>query len=341
MKQVLLLVLISATILSSCVTTKPSASFLDIFEKENKRVTIIPFRVDGLDRNESRYIEKNFEEIFGYSRKLTIVDFQEIKSIVDIQKINLSGFIDDDQAVEFGKILAADSLIIGEAIRLSDGINISIKMVNIETGVLEAVKNFLFKDFADFDNFIKLEKDRIKLDDKIVLVDDRFSLPVLDITIDGKISDWENENIIMLNNNQYIEYFGVSRDDKYLYLMMKPKNGINKYEMTSFIFNINGKKGFNYGTLSYFIYFNEGRFNHFDFKQYKVEYNSQRKPSNEYWNILSNYNAIFDEVAEMSIPLAWLPDKDTIKVDLQTNDERASNGVQLLYSTKDYSFYLY
>jgi hypothetical protein len=71
---------------------------------------------------------------------IALVDRGNLERVVDEQKLRLSGLIDDDGAVQVGKLIGADSLMSADFIFLGNDIIINLTVVDVETG-LKRVKS--------------------------------------------------------------------------------------------------------------------------------------------------------------------------------------------------------
>ena len=76
------------------------------------------------------------------SKKVRVVSRQDLKEIIEEQKLSLSGFIQESQQIELGQLLGATRLIIGSYSVMGSQIRIDTKVVNIRSGeVLSSVES--------------------------------------------------------------------------------------------------------------------------------------------------------------------------------------------------------
>ncbi|MFN0197694.1 MAG: CsgG/HfaB family protein [Planctomycetaceae bacterium] len=82
---------------------------------------------------------------------LIVVDRDDLKSILDEQKLNLSGLVKSDEAVQVGRLTGAKILISGSVVELDSTLLLSAKLIGTETGRLVAasVKGKTSDDLAE------------------------------------------------------------------------------------------------------------------------------------------------------------------------------------------------
>lgn len=79
-------------------------------------------------------------ELFN-SQRFTVIERQAIMRILEEQKLQMTGVTDMSQAVEIGKILNVEKILIGSVSRLGESYIINTRLVNVKTGALEVAQN--------------------------------------------------------------------------------------------------------------------------------------------------------------------------------------------------------
>jgi len=79
-------------------------------------------------------------ELFN-SQRFKVIERQAILRILEEQKLQMTGVTDMNQAVEIGKILNVEKILIGSVSRLGDNYIINTRLVNVKTGALEVAQN--------------------------------------------------------------------------------------------------------------------------------------------------------------------------------------------------------
>lgn len=79
-------------------------------------------------------------ELFN-SKKFNVVERQLITRILEEQKLQMTGVTDMSQAVEIGKVLNVEKIMIGSVSRLGQTFIINTRLVDVKTGALELAQN--------------------------------------------------------------------------------------------------------------------------------------------------------------------------------------------------------
>ncbi len=103
-----------------------------------KSLAILPFYEVGGKRRKASEIGTFISEelITSLSKKefLTLVERSQLAGILNEQKLSLSGMIDSSTLKEIGELKSADVICMGNVTRLSTGIKINLRLINVETG---------------------------------------------------------------------------------------------------------------------------------------------------------------------------------------------------------------
>jgi TolB-like protein len=83
-------------------------------------------------------------ELFN-SQRFKVIERQAIMRILEEQKLQMTGVTDMSQAVEIGKVLNVEKILIGSVSRLGDNYIINTRLVNVKTGALELAQNAVSK----------------------------------------------------------------------------------------------------------------------------------------------------------------------------------------------------
>jgi TolB-like protein len=79
-------------------------------------------------------------ELFN-SQRFNVIERQAITRILEEQKLQMTGVTDMSQAVEIGKILNVEKILIGSVSRLGESYIINTRLVNVKSGALELAQN--------------------------------------------------------------------------------------------------------------------------------------------------------------------------------------------------------
>ncbi|MDC7226089.1 MAG: PEGA domain-containing protein [Spirochaetales bacterium] len=71
----------------------------------------------------------------------TVIANNDIETILEAQAFTLTGCTDDSCAIEIGKLLAADRIVLGELVSLGDQFILNIRLINVSTGRTEKAES--------------------------------------------------------------------------------------------------------------------------------------------------------------------------------------------------------
>lgn len=100
---------------------------------------------------------ENFQNI-GY---IKVVERKRIKKILEELKLNVSGLVDSDKAIEIGRILGAQYLVFGSILGYKKDLIATARIINVETTETIIATNVKGKMKNYFTLFEELSKDLI------------------------------------------------------------------------------------------------------------------------------------------------------------------------------------
>jgi len=108
---------------------------------QRSSVAVLDFESIGVDD----YLGKAVSEIMrtaliGNSR-FQVVERAQISKALSEQKLQKTGLIDDRSAVEIGKILGADLIVVGSVVKIGNAYTINSRMIDVKTGEARLGKN--------------------------------------------------------------------------------------------------------------------------------------------------------------------------------------------------------
>lgn len=84
--------------------------------------------------NVSKIIAESLTTVLGKTKRFTLVERSHLEKILGEQKLGISGFVDEQSAAKIGKLISADSVVIGAISELGESLRIDIRLVDVETG---------------------------------------------------------------------------------------------------------------------------------------------------------------------------------------------------------------
>lgn len=106
------------------------------FSQEDK-ISVAIFTLEnktGIDIEEAEQITNYLSRSITNNPIFNVVEREKIQKVFEEQNFQLSGIVDDNQIIEYGKLLAAQQLLMGSVGRLFGKIVISLKLVSAESG---------------------------------------------------------------------------------------------------------------------------------------------------------------------------------------------------------------
>ena len=105
-----------------------------VFSQGKPRMAVIPFTAMGVSENESVIASYLFETALVQTDAFLVIEQNQMAEILDAQSFTLSGCTDESCAVEIGKLLAAEQIILGSFSRLGTGYILNAKIIDVTLG---------------------------------------------------------------------------------------------------------------------------------------------------------------------------------------------------------------
>ena len=97
-------------------------------------VTVIPFNAIGLSENDVLGITLLFETALQNTDTFTLIEQTQAESILQAQKYSLSGCVDESCAIEIGRLLSADQIVLGTVGKVADLYYLTVKIIDVQSG---------------------------------------------------------------------------------------------------------------------------------------------------------------------------------------------------------------
>ncbi len=107
---------------------------VSVFAKENPRVAVVPFNPVGVSENEAMVITSLFETALVQTESFDVIEQNQISEIMDAQAYTMTGCTDESCAIEVGKLLAAEQIILGELSSIGGKFILNAKIIDVEQG---------------------------------------------------------------------------------------------------------------------------------------------------------------------------------------------------------------
>ena len=105
-----------------------------IFALDNPMVAIVPFNPVGVSENEALVITNLFETALVQTGSFDVIEQNQIEEIMDAQAYTMTGCTDESCAIEVGKLLAAEQIILGDLSSIGGKFILNAKVIDVERG---------------------------------------------------------------------------------------------------------------------------------------------------------------------------------------------------------------
>lgn len=99
------------------------------------RLAIMPFDANIVSETDADTITSLFETGMVNTNTYSVIEQREVDKVLEAQKFSLSGITDEKYAVEIGKLLSAEQIIIGKLARVGNRYVITVKVIDVERGI--------------------------------------------------------------------------------------------------------------------------------------------------------------------------------------------------------------
>jgi TolB-like protein len=104
-------------------------------------VAVLDFESVGAEEHLGKAVAEIIRTELIDTNRYRVVERAQINKAISEQKLQKSGLIDDKSAVELGKILGADMIVIGSMVKIGTSYTINSRMVDTKTGEAKLGKN--------------------------------------------------------------------------------------------------------------------------------------------------------------------------------------------------------
>ncbi len=103
-------------------------------EQSKPRIAVMPFNPIGVSKNDAQIVTGLFETGLVKTNSFNVIEQQQINEILSVQAFTLTGCTDDACAIEFGKILAAEQVVLGDLSTIDGKFVLNAKIIDVEQG---------------------------------------------------------------------------------------------------------------------------------------------------------------------------------------------------------------
>lgn len=112
------------------------------FSAGNKpSVAVLDFESMGTEDYLGKAVSEIMRTALVSNKSYRVVERAQISKALSEQKFQKSGIIDDKSAVELGKVLGADLIVVGSVVKIGNAYTINSRMIDVKTGEAKLGKN--------------------------------------------------------------------------------------------------------------------------------------------------------------------------------------------------------
>jgi TolB-like protein len=132
-KKCLIVILITIVVIAFTVTG---------FAVDNKSsVAVLDFESMGTEEYIGKAVSEIMRTALVSNQNFRVVERAQINKALSEQKFQKSGIIDDKSAVEIGKVLGADLIIVGSVVKIGNSYTINSRLIDVKTGEAKLGRN--------------------------------------------------------------------------------------------------------------------------------------------------------------------------------------------------------
>ena len=108
---------------------------------EKQTVAILDFESIGSEEFLGKAVAEIIRTELVGTKKFRVVERAQIKKALSEQKLQMTGAINDESAVQIGKLLGADLIIVGSVVKIGTSYTINSRLIDVQTGEAQLGRN--------------------------------------------------------------------------------------------------------------------------------------------------------------------------------------------------------
>ena len=113
----------------------------DAITETKQTIAVLDFESVGSEEHLGRAVSEIMRTELIDTRKFRVVERSQINKALSEQRMQKSGIVDEKSAVQIGKLLGADLIIIGSVVKIGTAYTINSRMLDVKTGEATLGKN--------------------------------------------------------------------------------------------------------------------------------------------------------------------------------------------------------
>jgi TolB-like protein len=108
---------------------------------EKQTVAILDFESIGSEEYLGKAVAEIIRTELVGTKKFRVAERAQIKKALSEQQLQMTGIIDDESAVQIGKLLGADLIIVGSVVKIGTSYTINSRLIDVQTGEAQLGRN--------------------------------------------------------------------------------------------------------------------------------------------------------------------------------------------------------
>ncbi len=158
MKKILILTAVFSILFSAV-----SSAFAAKDDNDKLRLAIIDLQAKGVSKVVGVAVTDLIRSDMVDTGRFTIVERSQMDAILKEQGLQQTGCTDSSCAVQLGKVLSANKVLIGEINQLGTDLIITVRIVDVEKGVADFSTSEKAKDLNEIDKTVKVLVDKLTM----------------------------------------------------------------------------------------------------------------------------------------------------------------------------------
>ena len=117
------------------------AASVSCYAQQKPVIAVIPFRASGVSAADADGLTVLFEAALQKTGRFTVVEQTRVESVLKAQETSLADCTDEACAVEIGKLLAAEQIVLGTAGKIGQRYYLAVRLIDVRLGTNLATEN--------------------------------------------------------------------------------------------------------------------------------------------------------------------------------------------------------
>lgn len=112
-----------------------------VAQDEQPRIAVLDFQSIGCEEDLGRATSEILRTELGSIGKYRIIERAQLLKVMEEQKLQLSGAVDEQTAVEIGKMLGAKMVVVGSIVRIGTTFTLNSRFIDVQTAEVKKSRN--------------------------------------------------------------------------------------------------------------------------------------------------------------------------------------------------------